>query len=218
MGGNQGKKAGISAAEVMRLIDYTNLKAFSSDEQIIELVHHAARLGAYAVCVLPEYARIARSEIGKKRLKLRLAVTVDYPLGGGLEDKRIEDVASLIGIADEVDAMMQVGALKSERFMDAEKDMKILTDTAHSGGMKIKIIIETAYLTKNEKVRACEMALKAGVDFIKTSSGYAEKEYTAQMGNTSTGATIDDVKLIAAVSKKIGTGTYPKTGRVGSSP
>ncbi len=207
MGNDSGRKEGLSAAKVMGLIDYTNLKAFSSDGQIRELVRHAARLGAYAVCILPEHALLARNEIRKGKLNLKLAVTVDYPLGGGLEGKRIDEIKALIGVADEVDAMIRVGALKSGRFEDVERDMRLLTETAHDGKMRIKIIIETAYLTREEKIKACEMALKAGVDFIKTSSGFAEKEYAARMGNTSTGATVDDVKLIAAISKKLGKGS-----------
>ena len=198
------KKTRLDAAGVMGLIDYTNLKAFSTDGQIKDLVSHAAKLGAYAVCILPGHAYFARNEIERGRFNLKLAVTVDYPLGGGLEEGRIEEVNSLIGVADEIDAMMRIGALKSGQFKDVEKDMAALTKTAHSGGMKIKMIIETAYLTGDEKLRACEIAIRGGVDFIKTSSGYAEKDYTARIGNTSTGATVDDVKLIAAVSKRMG--------------
>jgi deoxyribose-phosphate aldolase len=203
MGNESRKKARLSAADVMGLIDYTNLMAFSTDEQIKELVNRAARLGTYAVCILPEHALLARNEIERGKLNLKLAVTVDYPLGGGLEDGRIGEIKSLIGIADEIDAMMRIGALKSRRFKEVENDMVALTQMAHSGDMRIKMIIETAYLTEKEKLRACEMALEAGVDFIKTSSGYAEKDYTVRMGNTSTGATVDDVKLIAAVSKRM---------------
>ena len=204
MGNESGRKARLDVAGVMGLIDYTNLKAFSTGGQIKALVNSATRLGAYAVCILPEHALLARNEIEQAGLNLKLAVTVDYPLGGGLESVRVGEIKSLIGIADEVDVMMRIGALKSGKFVEVEKDMLALTQSAHSGDMKIKMIIETAYLTGDEKLKACEMALKAGVDFIKTSSGYAERDYAAQMGNTSTGATVDDVKLIAAVSKSMG--------------
>lgn len=206
MGNYSVNMARLPTKSVMGLIDYTNLKAFSTDAQIRELVRHAARLGVYAVCILPAYAAIARNEIEKGRFNVKLAVVVDYPLGGGLEERRLDEVRSLIGIADEVDAMIRIGALKSGKLDEVGRDMRLLAETAHGAGMKIKMIIETAYLTRDEKVKSCEMAIKAGVDFIKTSSGFAEKEYTARMGNSNTGASVADVKLIAAVSKKLGKG------------
>ena len=197
-------KRELPTEKVMRLVDYTNLKAFAQERQIETLIQHASELGAYAICILPVYAEFARGKISGGGLKLKLAIVVDYPLGAGTDTQRMGEVRSLAGIADEVDAVVQISKIKSGKFDEAQKDMVDLTGVAHSLGMKIKFIIETAYLTKAEKQRVSEIAFRAGADFVKTSSGFAEKEYTASVGNSNTGATVDDIKLIAAVSKRLG--------------
>jgi len=197
-------KTSLGTEKIMRLIDHTLLKAFAEEKQIDALVHDAARFGAYSVCVLPEYAERAKKIIDANRYDLRIAVVADFPLGGKTAAQRREEVRSMAGIADEVDVVVQIGMVKSGRFDEVGRDLVGLAEEAHAAGMKLKVIIETAYLTKLEKEKVSELVFESGADFIKTSTGFAEKDYAASIGNDSTGATVDDIALMARVAKKLG--------------
>ena len=197
-------KTSLGAEKIMRLIDHTLLTAFAEEKQIDALTRDAARFGAYSVCVLPEYAERSRTIIEANKYDLRIAVVADFPLGGKTTAQRREEVRSMAGIADEVDVVVQIGMVKSGRFGDVGRDLVGLAKEAHDGGMKLKVIIETAYLTKREKERGSELVFGSGADFIKTSTGFAERDYAASVGNDSTGATTEDIALMARVAKRLG--------------
>lgn len=197
-------KPKLSAEKVMKLIDHTILFAYTEEKQVDALVKDAARLGTYSVCVLPEYAAHAKELIDENKYDLKLAVVADFPFGAKTTAQRRDEIRALRGVADEIDIVVQIGLVKSGKFGDVARDIAEIVNEAHAGGMKLKVIIETAYLTTQEKERVSEIVIGSGADFIKTSTGFADKDYTASIGNESVGATVADVALMASVAERLG--------------
>ncbi|MHB1829882.1 MAG: deoxyribose-phosphate aldolase [Candidatus Micrarchaeaceae archaeon] len=196
--------APISAEGVMRLVDHTLLKPYAGMSQIDAFVKEASSLGVYSVCIQPLYAERVRELINSNCYGLRLAVVVDFPHGSLDTGERISVIRSLKGIADEIDAVMQVGLAKSGRFEDIREDLGMLAEEAHGGKMKLKVITEDAYLIRAEKEKAYEAVFGSGADFIKTSTGFAEPQFSESIGNRIIGADLDNVRLMAEVSERMG--------------
>ncbi len=191
---------------MMGLIDHTLLKPYSTAAQVESLIDEAAKLGTYSVCIAPLYARLARERINSRKYDLRLAVVVDFPLGAMNTEERNGVIKSLVNIADEIDIVVQIGTAKSGRFGDVLSDLKSVSGEAHAGNMKIKVITEDAYLTGEEKPKVYEAVFMSGADFIKTSTGFADEAYAKSIGNRTSGADIDNVKLMNDISKRLGKG------------
>lgn len=197
-------KPNLSTEKVMKLIDHTILFAYTEEKQVDALVRDAARFGAYSVCVLPEYAARAKELIDENRYDLKLAVVADFPFGAKTTSQRRDEIRALRGVADEVDIVVQIGLVKSGRFDEVAKDIVEMVNETHAGEMKLKVIIETAYLTAYEKEKVSEIVIGSGADFIKTSTGFADKDYAAAIGNESIGATVADIALMASVAERLG--------------
>ncbi|MFN3404839.1 MAG: deoxyribose-phosphate aldolase [Cytophagaceae bacterium] len=164
-------------------IEHTVLKPTVTDKEIDQLVKEARDHEFYGVCVPPFWVKRAKREIGSSDVKL---VTVaGFPLGYQMTEVKLEELKiSIVNGADELDVVMNISAFKIN--MDWFKiDLAKCARLCHDNGKLIKIIIETAYLTKEEIVRACKIAADAGADFVKTSTGFAGH-----------GATSENVKLM----------------------
>ena len=162
--------------EVAKLIDHTLLKAFATPDQIDKLCKEAAENHFASVCVNPcNVAQCAKLLAGTD---VEVCTVIGFPLGANTsETKTFETKDAIAKGATEVDMVINIGALKAGNIDLVQNDIKAVVDAAN--GVLVKVIIETCYLTDEEKVQACEAATKAGADFVKTSTGFGTAGATA---------------------------------------
>ena len=166
------------------LIDHTLLKPEASEADIRKLCDEAAQFGFASVCVNPGWVKQASEFL--KGSGVPVCTVIGFPLGATLSDvKAYEARRSIFNGAREVDMVINIGALKSGDDCAVEDDIKAVAEAAHENHILCKVIIETALLTDEEKVRACLAAKNAGADFVKTSTGFSKG-----------GATVADVALM----------------------
>lgn len=169
------------------LIDHTLLKPEASESDIRKLCEEAAQFGFASVCVNPSWVKKASEFL--RGTNVPVCTVIGFPLGATLPDvKAFEARRAIFNGAREVDMVINIGALKSGDDCTVEDDIRAVVDAAHENGILCKVIIETALLTDEEKVRACLSSKNAGADFVKTSTGFAKG-----------GATVEDVALMRRV-------------------
>jgi deoxyribose-phosphate aldolase len=180
-------------AEIGRMIDHTLLKPDATQDQIAQLCYEARKYGFAAVCVNPAYVKLCWQLL--QGTDVHVCTVVGFPLGATPpEVKAYETQQAIDDGASEVDMVINVGALKSKDYALVERDIATVTRTCHAGGAILKVIIEAALLTDEEKVIACQLAKAAGADYVKTSTGFGPG-----------GATAHDVALMRrAVGPEIG--------------
>jgi deoxyribose-phosphate aldolase len=177
----------IQAEEIARTIDHTLLKPEATPEQVQKLCDEAKAYQFASVVINPVYARLAAQLLENSNVKV--CVVVGFPLGAHLTRVKVfETEQALNDGATEVDMVINIGALKAKENELVERDIAGVVQMAHSRNALVKVIIETALLTDEEKIRACQLAQKAGADFVKTSTGFS-----------SGGATVEDVALMRRV-------------------
>lgn len=173
-----------TARDWASLIDHTLLRPDASIEDIRQLCNEAREFGFASVCVNPAWVREATLQL--KGSGVPVCTVIGFPLGATLPDvKAFEARRSIFNGAREVDMVINLGALKSGDDCAVEDDIRAVVEAAHENDVLCKVIIETALLTDEEKVRACIAAKNAGADFVKTSTGFAKG-----------GATVHDVALM----------------------
>lgn len=173
-----------SATDWASLIDHTLLKPEATDEDIKRLCEEAARYRFASVCVNPTWVKVAACNL--RGTHIPVCTVIGFPLGATLPDvKAYEARRAIFDGAREVDMVINVGALKSGDDCLVEYDIQSVVQVAHEQNVTCKVIIETALLTDEEKVRACLAAKNAGADFVKTSTGFSKG-----------GATVADVALM----------------------
>jgi deoxyribose-phosphate aldolase len=174
-------------ADVARLIDHTLLKAEASRDEIQKLCEEAARFGFASVCVNPWYVPFAADLLHATNVKV--CTVVGFPLGATLPQVKIVETQESIKLgAQEIDMVINIGALKSRQMNVVEYDIRGVVEASHHGGAICKVILETVLLTNEEKVRGSNACKIAGADFVKTSTGF-----------NSAGATVEDVALMRSV-------------------
>lgn len=184
----------ISKKELARVIDSTNVKATATKDEIEKLCQEAVKYNFHCVVVNPVYVRFAVKLL--KDSNVKVCSTVGFPFGISLpEIKRLEASKAVKSGAEELDMVINLGALKSSDYEAVKHDIASVVDVKRlSKEVIVKVIIETAYLTRNEKVIVCKLAKEAGADFVKTSTGLFGK-----------GATVEDVMLMRqTVGKNMG--------------
>ena len=165
-----------------KYIDHTLLKPDASQEQIETLIEEAKKYDFASVCVNPTWVSFAAQVL--KGTDVKVCTVIGFPLGANTPElKAFETSDAIQNGADEVDMVINIGALKSRNFDLVERDIRAVVEAAK--GTLVKVIIETCLLTDDEKVRACQLAQKAGADFVKTSTGFSTG-----------GATVEDVALM----------------------
>jgi deoxyribose-phosphate aldolase len=168
-----------------QLIDHTLLKAEATSADIEKLCEEARRHRFFSVCVNP-----ANVQQAKKLLRgtpVKVCCVVGFPLGAQApESKALEARRAIREGAQEIDMVINIGALKSGDDALVLRDIRRVVEACKDGRAASKVILETALLTDAEKIRACEISMKAGADFVKTSTGFS-----------SGGATVDDVALMS---------------------
>jgi deoxyribose-phosphate aldolase len=166
------------------LIDHTLLKPEAAEADIKKLCDEAANFGFASVCVNPAWVKKAAEFLHGTGVPV--CTVIGFPLGATLSDvKAYEARRAIFNGAREVDMVINVGALKSGDDCTVEDDIRAVTEAAHENDVLCKVIIETALLTDEEKIRACLASKNAGADFVKTSTGFAKG-----------GATVEDVALM----------------------
>lgn len=176
---------------ISKFIDYTNLKPYATKDDIIKLCKEAIRYNFYSVCVAPIYVKLCKSIL--KDSDVKVCSVVGFPLGNSTTDTKVFEAKEAIqNGADEIDMVINISALKSADFKSVYEDIKAVRDATK--GKILKVIIETCYLTKEEKIKAVKIVEKTKADFIKTSTGFG-----------ASGAKLSDIRLIKCiVSSKIG--------------
>lgn len=166
-------------------IDHTLLKADSTKAQIVQLCQEANDYGFYSVCVNPTWVKEASQQLADSDVKV--CTVISFPLGATTtETKAFETKNAIEHGATEVDMVINIGRLKAQDDDSVTKDIQAVVAAAKDQAL-VKVIIETSLLTEEEKKRACELAVKAGADYVKTSTGFSTG-----------GATVEDVKLMRA--------------------
>ncbi|EOT46436.1 deoxyribose-phosphate aldolase [Enterococcus sp. AZ150] len=169
--------------ELNRMIDHTILKADATKEVVQRIIDEAKKHRFYSVCVNPTWVAFAAEQL--KNEPVAVCTVIGFPLGANTpETKAFETNDAIQNGADEVDMVINIGALKSGMLELVERDIRAVVDTAKDRAL-VKVIIETALLTDEEIVTACELAKKAGADFVKTSTGFSTG-----------GAKVDHVRLM----------------------
>lgn len=162
-----------------KYIDHTQLKAYATWEDMVKLCDEAVKYGTASVCVPPCYIK----RIHEAYPSLNICSVVGFPLGYSVtEAKEAETRAALLDGANEIDMVINISHVKNGDFDLVEKEIRRLK--AITGEKILKVIIETCYLTEEEKIRLCQIVTNAGADYIKTSTGFGTG-----------GATLEDIQL-----------------------
>ena len=172
--------------DIARFIDHTLLKPDATEEMIENLCNEAKKYNFYAVCINPYYVKLAKKILRNSNVKI--ATVIGFPLGANTgKIKALEAEESIKDGADELDMVINIAALKNKDYDKVKEDIEEVVKKA-KGNALVKVIIETCLLTEDEKVRACNLSLEAGANFVKTSTGFNGK-----------GATVEDIRLIKSV-------------------
>lgn len=172
---------------VARTIDHTLLKTEARPDQVIELCEEARRYGFFSVCIQPVYVELAAHQLRDSGVKV--ATVCGFPQGTHLTSVKVHEAEQAVKQgAQEVDMVIHVGALKAGDLRSVVDDIHAVAKATHAGGALLKVIIENCLLTRDERIKACEMSLAAGAEFVKTSTGMS-----------SGGATVEDVALMRSV-------------------
>lgn len=172
---------------IAKLVDHTLLRPDATGTDILKLCKEAEKYGFFAVCVNPFFVRTAKELLLKS--KIRVSTVIGFPLGLTFPEVKIyEAMQAVLRGADELDVVMNAGAAKSGDWKAVEKEISdVITATP---GTIHKIIIETCYLTDEEKRNAARTVMKAGAELIKTSTGFGPA-----------GAAVKDVEIIRSVTE-----------------
>lgn len=163
--------------EVAAMIDHTLLKPDATKEQVMELCAEAREYVFASVCINPAFVKLASECLRGSPVKV--CTVIGFPLGATTSvTKAIETRDAIANGADEIDMVINVGALKAGNYELVQKDIEAVVEAAC--GKLVKVILETALLTDEEKVMACKISSRAGADFVKTSTGFGPGGATAQ--------------------------------------
>ncbi|WP_043931433.1 deoxyribose-phosphate aldolase [Bacillus sp. EB01] len=169
---------------IAAMIDHTLLKANATKAEITKLAEEAREFKFASVCVNPTWVRTA-AELLADSPEVKVCTVIGFPLGASTpETKAFETKNAIENGATEVDMVINIGALKDGNDELVERDIRAVVDAA-KGKALTKVIIETSLLTDEEKVRASKLSVKAGADYVKTSTGFSTG-----------GATVEDVRLM----------------------
>ena len=168
--------------KVNKLIDHTILKAFATEEEVLKLCKEAVEYDFKSVCVNPVNVSLAKKAL--EGSDVLVCTVVGFPLGANTKEiKALETLDAIKNGADEIDMVINIGKAKEHDFEYIEDEIKCVVTA--SAGKTTKVIIETCYLSDEEKVECCKAAKAAGATFVKTSTGFGTG-----------GATASDIKLM----------------------
>jgi deoxyribose-phosphate aldolase len=171
-------------SEIARLIDHTLLKPDATSVQIVKLCAEAREYGFSSVCVNPYWVPVAAQELVGSSVKT--CTVAGFPLGANTTPTKIFEAGkALRSGAQEIDMVINLGALLSGDTAAVLADIRGVVEETHGAGAIVKVILETCLLTQEQKVTACRLSVEAGADYVKTSTGFSTG-----------GATVEDVALM----------------------
>lgn len=157
--------------ELNRMIDHTILKPEATEAAVQKIIDEAKEYNFFSVCINPCWVTFASEQLADT--DVAVCTVIGFPLGANTPEVKAYEAADAIkNGANEVDMVINIGALKSQQYDHVRQDIQGVVDAA-KGKALVKVIIETALLTDEEKVKACELAKEAGADFVKTSTGFS---------------------------------------------
>ena len=169
--------------EMLTKVDHTKLQAFCTWEEIQALCEEAIEYKTASVCIPPSYVKRVHDTFGEK---INICTVVGFPLGYQVTAAKVAEVKQALSEGcNEIDMVINIGDVKNGEFDKVEEEIRALK--AACGDHILKVIIETCYLTEEEKIKMCQVVTKAGADYIKTSTGFGTG-----------GATFEDIELFAA--------------------
>ena len=178
----------LDTKEIAKMIDHTLLKPDATSAQIEKLCTEARQHGFASVCVNPTHVHACAEMLGSGTTP-KVCTVIGFPLGASASSvKSYETKIAIEDGAEEIDMVINIGALKDGSTDLVKTDIQGVVDTAHAENALVKVIIETCLLTDAEKETACKLAKEAGADFVKTSTGFAGG-----------GATVADIALMRRV-------------------
>ena len=182
----------ITEKQLAGMIDHTNLKAFATDADMKKLCDEAVRYGFAMVAINSGQSRRCSEYL--RGTNIHTGAAIGFPLGQqSIETKVFETEDAIRNGANEIDCVINITELKEKNYKYVEEEMRRIVETCHRCDITCKVIFENCYLTDEEKLKMCEIALKVGPDYIKTSTGFG-----------TSGATLEDVRLMKkAVGDKI---------------
>jgi deoxyribose-phosphate aldolase len=176
-----------NSAPLAGMIDHTLLKPETTPDQVETLCREGLEHGFASVCVNPTYVSLCARLLSGSPVKV--CSVVGFPLGANLPEVKAYEAENAIALgANEIDMVQNIGALKSKDHDLVRRDIQAVVRTCHAAGVLVKVILETDLLTDEEKEIACRLAVEAGADFVKTSTGFLGK-----------GATAEDIALMRRV-------------------
>ncbi len=172
---------------IAALIDHTILKPEATRDDVVKICREARQYGFASVCVNPYWVPLVRAELSGSAVKV--CTVVGFPLGATSTEAKVAETAAAVRAgAEEIDMVINIGALRSGDQDAVRQDIRQVVDTSHRSGAIVKVILETALLDDPQKATACTLAKQAGADFVKTSTGFS-----------TSGATAHDVALMRGV-------------------
>ncbi len=184
------KNGNFEFMELNKYIDHTLLKATATKNDIIKLCNEAKTYNFFSVCVNSCYVSLAKAEL--KNTDIKVCSVIGFPLGAMSTNAKVQETKqALKDGADEIDMVLNIGFLKSKDFDAVCKDIEAVKNEMPNN--TLKVILETCYLEEIEIIKASELAISSGANFIKTSTGFGTG-----------GATLNDVKLMKSVIGKSG--------------
>jgi deoxyribose-phosphate aldolase len=182
----------ITYEELAKVIDHSLLRPELTEAEVIAGCELAARYQTATVCVKPCHVRLAAEWL--KNSTVKVSTTVGFPHGAHVTAVKVAEAQQAMDDgAVELDMVLNIGQLRSGKAEAVREDIRAVCDTAHARGAKVKVILENAYLSDEQKVLGCKLAEEAGADWVKTSTGFAP-----------TGATLEDLRLMRqSVSEKV---------------
>ena len=167
---------------ILQMVDHTLLNQTATWDEIKKLCDEGMNYNVASVCIPPYYIKAAKEYVGSK---LVLCTVIGFPNGYMTKETKIfETRDALANGADEIDMVINIGALKDKKYDEIEEEIRAIKEVC--GDHILKVIIETCFLYEEEKIKMCEIVTKAGADYIKTSTGFG-----------SGGATKEDIELFA---------------------
>ncbi len=169
--------------DILKLIDHTQLQPNATWEDIVSLCDEAVKYKTATVCIPQTYLKRVHEKYGDD---LKLCTVIGFPLGyNSATSKVVEAKDAIADGALEIDTVVNISDVKNGRFDEVKKELEMIREAC--GDKLLKVIIETCYLTEEEKIKLCEIVTEVKADYIKTSTGFGTK-----------GATIEDIKLFKA--------------------
>ena len=174
----------ITYQQLAKVIDHSLLRPELTEADVIAGCQLAAKYHTASVCVKPCHVRLAAEQLAGS--DVLVSTVVGFPHGSNLTAVKVEEARlAMDDGAVELDMVLNIGQLRSGKADEVRADIQAVCEAAHARGAKVKVILENAYLTDEQKVLACQLAEQAGADWVKTSTGFAP-----------TGATLDDLRLM----------------------